>query len=128
MYTHYLPVYYVPGGQRVWKDPCSKRASSLLQRPQSWLSLLHVECHINISTSSILMFLTLKQISAIVSTFLGFLNFVYQFWYSMWERTMIEHNISFIGESRAVISAQGRLSGSQLYSPVLLECFCISDV
>ena len=52
-----------------WKDPCSKRANSLLQKPQSWLFLLHVECHINISTSSIFMFLTLKEISTIVSTF-----------------------------------------------------------
>lgn len=111
-----------------WKDPCSKRANGLLQKPQSWLSLLHVECHINISTSSIFMFLTLKEISAIVSTFLGFLNFVYQFWYSIWKSTMIEHDISFIRGSKAVISAQGRLSGSQLYSPVLLGCFCISGV
>lgn len=80
-----------------WKDPCSKRASGLLQKPQSWLSLRHGERHIDISTSSIFMFLTLKEISAIVSTFLRFLNFVYQFWYSMWGSTMIEHNISFIG-------------------------------
>ena len=74
------------------------------------------------------MFLTLKEISAIVSTSSGFLNFVYQFWYSMWESTVIERDISFIRGSKAVISASGRLSGSQLYSPVLLGCFCVSGV